>query len=744
MKKKIIYLLILFTIFWLQLLPWGSATHQTLVDQSVFKSVPFGSEIGTWLKIFNLDKGLFYKYFQQDNVPYDLMQMINNGVVSEDNWVSMFSMRRSDNHFHNPLKYFYEAGLNDIATGASLAVWAQDGPAQEPYPEKNQSWEKIREFYYNSLIASNDSDKIVNLGKLFKGIGHQIHLVQDAAVPDHVRNDTHLLNGDPFGFVNKSAGSFRCIEGWTDWNINLVYAFSDNPIFPQTHFSHIPYTKAIPISNLVDSNYYDGTNPTASMEQGLAEYTNANFISEDTICTNNLSPAHKHYFPFPKLSGTDFAMVANGEKAPECITAFDNKQDYVRYIKKERDGATIEHFLKLGYFSTTNPLILERSLFIDDLCHKDYASMLIPRAVGFSTALINYFYRGQIEISLPANDGIYALCADSSELFKNMSLMVKNITPDNEEMTNGQVSLILSYRLGAGTPFVPNPPFPEVERHYKVYGFSGVTAIPRDTPLRLDIDMSLNPLPVNAVDVTLMVVFKGDLGDELTNAVAVGFKDISEPTPIDLFNNTDLVCFNDSYVNYTDPALLQQVDANHNGRIDCDQMEINIIPTKITPLYLSFNGIPASATNYYYKFSETDPVMILPNQTRRFYFLGDDNPALTSYSVKVKAENDPDSSIPWAGVCPVFFDNYPGDAYSYYNKLIWDTNHYSHVKAGIGILRGNYYFNILIYENASIPENSDCSFSGSGSTQEVGSLADNHAPNKTYSPNATEIKKSKY
>lgn len=68
MKKKIIYLLIIFTIFWLQLLPWGSATHQTLVDQSVFKSVPFGSEIGIWLKIFNLDKGLFYNTAVQNAI----------------------------------------------------------------------------------------------------------------------------------------------------------------------------------------------------------------------------------------------------------------------------------------------------------------------------------------------------------------------------------------------------------------------------------------------------------------------------------------------------------------------------------------------------------------------------------------------------------------------------------------------------------------------------------------------------
>lgn len=29
------------------------------------------------------------------------------------------------------------------------------------------------------------------LSILFRGLGHQIHLIQDMAVPEHVRNDAH-------------------------------------------------------------------------------------------------------------------------------------------------------------------------------------------------------------------------------------------------------------------------------------------------------------------------------------------------------------------------------------------------------------------------------------------------------------------------------------------------------------------------------------------------------------------------
>jgi hypothetical protein len=731
MNKKSIFIFYFCILFWHQLLPWGAATHQTLVDQSVFKSIPLGSASEDWLKKFNLDRGFFYKYFNFNNEPYDLIQMITKGAVLEDNKVNNLSWRRSDNHFHNPLLAFASAGLNDVVSGLSLTLWAQDGPSQEPYPEKDQSWKKTREFYYNALVAGNENDKTTNLGNMFKGIGHQIHLVQDASVPDHVRNDTHFLNGIPLTAAQNKYSSFRCIEGWADWNTNLIYRFSDNPIFPSTHFNHILYTTAIPFSNLIDSNIYDGTNPSVGSDQGLAEYTNTNFISEDTICTNNLSPDHKHYFPFPKFSSTDLESVANGEKAPEYITAFDNKQDYVRYIKKIQDGATMEHFLKLGYFSTANPLVFERSLFIDDLCHKDFASMLVPRAVGYSAALINYFFRGEIEVTLPVRklgiqppqiEGIYSLCMDPTKGFDRISLMVKNITRDNEEMKNGQVSLVVSYRTCSGNPFLPNPSIPDIERYYKVVRYAEPTTpdifkiidIPRDIPIRLEFNLTSSPLPATAVDIILSVVFKGDLGAELTNAIGIGFKDISEPTPIDLFNNSDKVCFNNNYVNYDDAALWDAVDINpKNGKIDClNYAEIDITRRQIWPIFLSFNGAAAYSENYYFQFE--NGTQILPGDTpKRIYVLADAYPSPINLSVFTHTEsmdNDDDCSM------------YSNDVISfnaYTNKLNWISSlkpeecRYEHVYSLIGSFRGFPVWNLGLFENSKVPSDSVCSMPAS-------------------------------
>ena len=56
-----------------------------------------------------------------------------------------------------------------------------------------------------------------------------------------------------------------------------------------------------------------------------------------------------------------------------------------------------------------------------------------------------------------------------------------------------------------------------------------------------------SPIPVNAVDVYLQVVFRGELGAE-QDAVVVATKDISEPTHMTLVNVTDyLFCYNDNW-----------------------------------------------------------------------------------------------------------------------------------------------------------------------------------------------------
>ncbi len=99
------------------------------------------------------------------------------------------------------MKPWSQAGLNDIWTGESSLLWAQDGAYQQNFPDGDWSWQKIREYYYIALTGKDFSglgaapDKTKReeyFAQTFKGLGHQMHLIQDAAQPDHVRNDAHI------------------------------------------------------------------------------------------------------------------------------------------------------------------------------------------------------------------------------------------------------------------------------------------------------------------------------------------------------------------------------------------------------------------------------------------------------------------------------------------------------------------------------------------------------------------------
>ena len=102
---------------------------------------------------------------------------------------------RSLNHFHKPTKTLADAGLSDLKDGMSAILWAQDGAAQSDKPEGDWSWQTIRENYYKNLVATNEAMEEQNLALLLRGLGHQMHLIQDMSQPEHVRNNTHIPDG---------------------------------------------------------------------------------------------------------------------------------------------------------------------------------------------------------------------------------------------------------------------------------------------------------------------------------------------------------------------------------------------------------------------------------------------------------------------------------------------------------------------------------------------------------------------
>ena len=385
-------------------LSWDNKkTHRDLSKIAAEQSVLSKSK-SNYLKNLGFKDELLESFKWNGNEKY-VIDWLQEGADLEDKGSPLFPVlgtSRSVNHFHNPLKPWNIAGLDDTVlkfryTGESSLLWSQDQGNQLSYPEGDWSWQALRNCYYVALTAPSDSERQASFAATFRGLGHQIHLIQDGAQPDHVRNNAHPWDTTGLkGWIG--------IEKWANDNPSFINSLASNPMLAQVSFD-VSYNELAPISQLFDAEQYSGSSPTTSLNQGITEYTNANFFSDDTIfAAERYSTSHRHYFPYPKRGSTDLQSYINGTKPPETIASEDGLEDKVFWISKVNDGETIDHFLKVGLLTPTiYKLFGEGELFYssfhrDEECHKDYARKLIPRAVGYSAGLLNYFFRGQLNM----------------------------------------------------------------------------------------------------------------------------------------------------------------------------------------------------------------------------------------------------------------------------------------------------------------------------------------------------------
>lgn len=198
----------------------GEITHPALTDETIdFFNLHFSN-----LALDEIEKAI-----------------IKRGSIDED------ASPRWLHHFYDPV---YNRGL---LGQISSKEWAKDTEAQAGFAAVGAGG--IKEYFSGNNDYSWDraiyeyawSDKERGL----KTLGHILHLIQDASVPDHTRNDPHppiLELGSPY-------------EAWAkqfnDQNINLISKLRDE--------------KPITFNNL--NNYFDK----------LASYSNNNFFSKDTV-----------------------------------------------------------------------------------------------------------------------------------------------------------------------------------------------------------------------------------------------------------------------------------------------------------------------------------------------------------------------------------------------------------------------------------------------------------------------------
>ncbi len=313
---------------------------------------------------------------------------VNDRSVAD--WIAQVGSRLEDspflrgrNHFHNPTLSWDRAGLRLLAiTFESLVLWGQD---RGQVLGGKHSWHDARAAFLRALAAGTDSERQQAYAETFQSLGHLIHLVQDAASPAHTRNDSHITFlgiGDPDGF-----------HAWAEKKDNLrtildipskaadrsVLALPSNPLAP------------VPIARIVDTERYRQTGiPEAGVNIGIAEYSNANFFSDDTIFSD---------FTLPRDSSVELGAPETEPKTGELR----------RYLRKVREGETGYRLaVPSALFDNLQDALTNQEKGLDDLVFQDYGRLLFPRAIGYSAGLLDYFFRGRLDVDLvddPDNPG---------------------------------------------------------------------------------------------------------------------------------------------------------------------------------------------------------------------------------------------------------------------------------------------------------------------------------------------------
>ena len=237
----------------------------------------------------------------------------------------------------------------------------------------------------------------------FRALGDIVHLIQDMAQPQHTRNDPHAGKGyegdaGPLGHKSHYEAYIesRAVQGEVSES-NATRSALKALVYDTTP---TPY----PIPRFNDYVSYFSTRHVqagVTARKGMADYSNRGFFSpgknlgqgEYDLPPNSITGGF--YRPVPRPISTGDATVhifegsvsdayTNATKPDVALTAFGAWNDALEQATSQQSFSLIRE----NYDAMAN--------------------LLIPRAVAYSAGLIDYFFRGRMEIALP-DEGVYAI-----------------------------------------------------------------------------------------------------------------------------------------------------------------------------------------------------------------------------------------------------------------------------------------------------------------------------------------------
>ncbi len=411
----------------------------------------------------------------------DVEGWIKEGSQREDDFFSQ-NLIRFCNHFFDPIS---EKGLILPVVG-DFGEPAPNWGLEEPntYRTQKYSIKHAREYFYNGLTMITQEKREENLALCFRSLGQVIHLIQDMAQPQHVRNDPHG------GYIRPILGEKSVYEDFVyDKMDGLNYAGYTPPIF-STYRKFWKTGKGEGLAEFTNRNFVSvGTNfdTTTYPSPSLLAVTTIKKPIQDVIRTNN--PNFLALTGNVIFIGTDIDDRVTGQTYHNDFTSTYALFDYDLEERGYKAGYSMNRF---NYFAA--------------------ADSLIKRAVGYSAGLLNHFFRGQLIIPSAIES------ENTNEDIDGITIKVGNITGDGEDMDNGE--LLISYR------YIPSG---SAEYTYGVSNtLTGISIPDNNNPDDYEYSFTFStPIPSDAADTEYILVYKGGLGNEEGAVIA---KKV-EPTP---------------------------------------------------------------------------------------------------------------------------------------------------------------------------------------------------------------------
>ena len=347
----------------------------------------------------------------------DLVCLIMIGAAQEDN---DYLVRVFNHFFDVQYNNFAGRGMSVRADRESSPDWAIEDTAdigdRNIVAAQIYSVRQLQQYYLQAFTASSRSDRITYFGRAMEAAGHVIHHVQDMAQPQHVRNDQHT-HPIPGTSINPD-WSFYERYTWDKLDYTSLDQILNNP--------NNAYTPPI----FGTSRQYWHTPNAGARYVGMAEFTANNYVTfgksfrgsfaadGGLIISGNLDeplPNGQNVDGTQKTVGpwTGTLTLSNGQQRTGTFdfvygSVYDGNTGGYKYNQRLAGFSVLDKYVAMR--PPEQGFVNRQAVFSENSkVYEDRYNVLLPRAVAFSTGLLDHMFRGRLNIARGTTAGSWLI-----------------------------------------------------------------------------------------------------------------------------------------------------------------------------------------------------------------------------------------------------------------------------------------------------------------------------------------------